>query len=150
MQYQDSLTTQQGQTQEASANELELGLALGFYLFGAALMLMMGSFHLIVGISALFDDEFFSVRQAYDLKLDTTTWGWVQVAAGTIAIVAGTFLLTGATWARILAIAVAVASCIWSFYSIPYYPIWSLAIIALDLGVIWALLTHGDLLKETE
>ena len=38
---------------------------------------------------------------------------------------------------------VAVASIVWSFYSIPYYPVWSILVIALDAAVIWALAAHG-------
>jgi hypothetical protein len=36
-----------------------------------------------------------------------------------------------------------VLSAIASFAFIPYYPIWSLLIIALDVFVIWALAAHG-------
>jgi hypothetical protein len=34
-------------------------------------------------------------------------------------------------------------SAIANFAFIPYYPIWSLAIIALNIAVIWALTVHG-------
>jgi hypothetical protein len=37
----------------------------------------------------------------------------------------------------------AVLSAIANFLFIPYYPIWSLAIIALDVFVIWALASHS-------
>jgi hypothetical protein len=56
---------------------------------------------------------------------------------------AGFFLLSGATWARVVGIIVAVLSAITNFLFVPYYPFWSLLIIALDVFVIWALAAHG-------
>ena len=35
-----------------------------------------------------------------------------------------------------------------NFLFIPYYPIWSLLIIAVDVFVIWALTAHGRELRE--
>jgi hypothetical protein len=52
-------------------------------------------------------------------------------------------VLSGATWARVVGITVAVLSAIANFVFIPYYPLWSLLIIALDVAVIWALAAHG-------
>ena len=54
---------------------------------------------------------------------------------------AGFFLFSGAGWARAVGIVLAVLSAIANFFFLPYYPIWSLVIIALDVFVIWALAT---------
>ena len=56
---------------------------------------------------------------------------------------AGWGLLSGRTWARVVAITVAVLSAIAAFLWLPYYPFWSLLIIALDVFVIWAIAAHG-------
>ena len=53
----------------------------------------------------------------------------------------GFFLFSGAGWARAVGIVLAVLSAIANFFFLPYYPIWSLVIIALDVFVIWALAT---------
>ena len=60
---------------------------------------------------------------------------------GVLLAVTGFFLLTGQLWARIVGIAVAVLSAVANFLFIPYYPVWALIIIALDVAVIWALAT---------
>jgi hypothetical protein len=52
-------------------------------------------------------------------------------------------LLSGRTWARMVAITLAVLSAIVNFLFIPYYPFWSLLIIAMDVFVIWAIAAHG-------
>jgi hypothetical protein len=46
---------------------------------------------------------------------------------------------SGALWARAVGITLAVLSSIANFLFIPYYPFWSLLIIALDVFAIWAL-----------
>jgi hypothetical protein len=56
-------------------------------------------------------------------------------------VLTGFFLFTGATWARAVGIGLAVLSGIANFFFLPYYPIWSLAIIAADIFIIWALAT---------
>jgi hypothetical protein len=61
---------------------------------------------------------------------------------------AGYGLLSGRTWARAAAIALAVLSAIANFLFIPYYPFWSLLIITLDIFVIWAVAAHGGDLCE--
>ena len=56
--------------------------------------------------------------------------------------VTGFFILTGQPWARVVGIVVAVLSALSNFLFIPYYPLWALVIIALDVAVIWALATY--------
>jgi hypothetical protein len=53
-------------------------------------------------------------------------------------------VLFGNLAARIVGIGVAALSAVANFLFIPHYPFWSLAIIGLDIFVIWALAAHGD------
>ena len=46
-------------------------------------------------------------------------------------------------WARAVGIMLAVISAIANFFFIPYYPVWAVLIIALDVAVIWALASYG-------
>jgi hypothetical protein len=43
----------------------------------------------------------------------------------------------------VVGIILAVLSAIANFLFIPYYPVWSLLIIAVDVFIIWALAVHG-------
>ena len=56
---------------------------------------------------------------------------------------AGFAVLSGQTWGRVVGITLAVLSAMANFAFIPYYPVWSVTIIALDVFVIWALAAHG-------
>ena len=61
---------------------------------------------------------------------------------------AGWGLLSGRTWARVVALTLAVLSAITNFLFIPYYPFWALLLITLDIFVIWAIAAHGGDLRE--
>jgi hypothetical protein len=60
---------------------------------------------------------------------------------------AGWGLLSGRTWARVVTITLAVISAIANFAFIPYYPLWSLLIIAVDIIVIWAVAVYGGTMR---
>jgi hypothetical protein len=119
------------------------GWAVGFVLVAAVFMIMGGIFQALTGLVAIFNDTFYVATREYLYQFDVTTWGWVHLIAGAIVALAGFFLLSGATWARVVGIIVAVLSAISNFLFMPYYPFWSLLIIALDVFVIWALAAHG-------
>jgi hypothetical protein len=115
---------------------------MGFTAFAAALMIMAGIWGFLVGISALARDRVFSIPQ-YSYKIDVTGWGWIHLILGIVVAIGGLCLLLGQMWARILAVLLAVCSAIAQFLFLPYYPLWSILIIALDVFIIWAVLTGG-------
>jgi uncharacterized membrane protein len=119
------------------------GWAVGGITFAATMLVMIGVFQVIAGLVAIFDDEFFVVARGYTFNLDTTAWGWIHLILGVLLIVVGYGLFTRATWAGITALFLCVLSAIDNFFFIPYYPFWSLLLIALNVWVIWALTRPG-------
>ena len=69
--------------------------------------------------------------------------GWIHLLGGILVLLGGAYVFAGATWARVVGITLAVLSAVANFF-IPYYPFWSLLIIALDVWVIWALTRPVD------
>ncbi len=122
--------------------------ATGFVVFAAIMLIMIGTFQAINGLVALFEDQFYIVTPNYLFEFDVTAWGWAHLIIGIVVATAGVFLLQGSTWAIIVGITVAALSAIENFMYIPYYPVWSLLIIALDVIVIWALAVHGRELAQ--
>ena len=55
----------------------------------------------------------------------------------------GLGLFARQTWAGVTAIMLAMLSALSNFFFIPYYPIWSLVLIGLNIWVIWALTRPG-------
>jgi hypothetical protein len=141
--------TEQSPSQSRSARGQETsGTAVGFILFAAIMMIMAGVFQAIQGLVGIFENEFYVQTRNYLLKFDATTWGWIHLIFGLLVAFAGWGLLSGRTWARTVAITVAVLSAIANFAFIPYYPFWSLLIITLDIFVIWAVAAHGGELRD--
>ena len=58
---------------------------------------------------------------------------------------AGLSLFAQKGWAGMVALALAILSAIANFLFIPYYPFWSIVMIALAVWVIWALTRPGVL-----
>jgi hypothetical protein len=119
------------------------GWAAGFIVFAAVMMMMTGVFQALAGLIAIFQNEFYVQTRNYLFKFDVTTWGWIHLIVGIVVALAGWGLLSGRTWARVVGITLAVLSAVANFLFIPYYPFWSLLIIALDVFVIWALAVYG-------
>jgi hypothetical protein len=130
--------------QKARPGEPEVsGWALGAIAFAATGLVMIGAFQLLQGLVAIFNDEFFVVTRNYTFDLDVSAWGWIHAILGVVALVTGFGLYSRATWAGVVAIFIAMLSALSNFFFIPYYPIWALLLIGLNLWVIWALTRPG-------
>jgi hypothetical protein len=121
------------------------GWATGGVIFAGSILTLAGIFQAITGLVAIINDNFFVVSKNYTFDLDVTAWGWIHLIIGIIVFVVGLGLFTGAGWAAVGAIAIAMLSAIANFFFIPYYPIWSLVVIGLNVWVIWSLTRPGVL-----
>src|SRR4029453_1769295 len=115
--------------------------ARGGLVLAATLMIMIGVWQFFVGLAAVVRDSFFVGGPNYYYNVDTTVFGWIHLVIGALAAITGFFLFTGATWARWVGIALLVLSATANFFFIPYYPLWSLLLIAVDVFAIWAVAT---------
>jgi hypothetical protein len=120
--------------------------------FAGCMLILLGLFHALMGLVALFHDEVFLVgKSALPISsLDYTAWGWLHIAGGVVAMLAGVAVQRGRTWARAVAVAVAFVSAVLNMTFLPAYPLWSAILIALDILIIWAVIVHGAVMKEPE
>jgi len=130
-------------TRRRSEERTYSGGAVGLTVTAGIFMIIVGIFHAFQGIVALANDQFYVKTPDYVFQFDLTTWGWVHLIAGVIVAIAGVALFQGAVWARAVAVVVASLSILANFFWMPYYPIWSLTVIAFDAFVIWAVTVHG-------
>ncbi|MFE9787819.1 acetyltransferase [Nocardia salmonicida] len=112
--------------------------AAGISILAAIMLFITAAASILEGIAAIAEDEFYVAGISYVYEFDATTWGWVHVVLGVIAIICSIGLMTGAAWARYTAVAIAALVMIANFLSLPYYPAWSILIIAMSVVVIWA------------
>jgi hypothetical protein len=119
------------------------GWAVGGIAFAATVMVMIGIFQALEGLVAIFNDEFFVVARNYTFNLDVTAWGWIHLILGVLVLATGCGLFVRSTWAGVTAIVICMLSALGNFFFIPYYPVWALLLIALNMWVIWALTRPG-------
>lgn len=115
----------------------------GFIVFAGTIMIVAGVFQALAGLVALFRNEVYVIGLNYVFSFDVTTWGWIHLIIGIVVAVAGAAVLTGQMWGRVIGVGISAVSMLTNFMFIPYYPVWSLLIIALDVFVIWALCTYN-------
>ncbi len=119
------------------------GAAIGLTITASLILIMAGTFGIIEGIVGLINNEFYVVTQKWAFQFDTTTWGWIHIIVGLVALGAGVGLLAGQVWARTVAVIVALVSIVANFLWLPYYPWWAALVIVFDVFVIWAVTAHG-------
>lgn len=122
---------------------------VGWVIFAAMMLVMVGLFHVIEEFVALFRDEVFLVGQkGLVVNVDYTAYGWTHIVVGLVAIGVGAGLFAGQMWARVVGVIVATLSAIANIAFMPAYPVWSAIMIAVDVLVIWALTVHGAEIKN--
>ena len=114
----------------------------GWVTFAGVLLLISGVLNVIYGIAAIGDSKFFINDQKFILS-GLHTWGWVSLILGVLLLFAAFSLWSGGIYGRIVGIVAAGLSAIAALLSIPAYPLWSLAIFALDIVIIHQIATRG-------
>ena len=130
------------QNQPLDQSSHDSGLAHGFAVFAGVIMIMSGAFQAIAGLVGLFANEFYVATRNYVFQFDVTTWGVLHLLVGLLVLFAGFAVISGRTWGRVVGIILVGLSALANFAFLPYYPFWSLLIIALDVVVIWALAVY--------
>lgn len=114
----------------------------GFTMLASALMLLSGAWDFLVGLAAILRGSFFvNATGRYAYHITTRQWGWAMLGIGIAVFVTGLALLMDMMWARIVGVIVAVLSAVGNFLYLPYSPVWSFLVIAIDILIIWALTT---------
>jgi hypothetical protein len=116
-----------------------VGAAAGTVLAGV-LMIVGGIWGFLVGLGVVLKKQFFvPVNTTYAYHWNVTDWGWTHLALGAVVFAAGVCVLLGMVWARVVGVILATLSAIASFMFVPYYPVWSIILVAIDVWIIWAL-----------
>jgi hypothetical protein len=117
---------------------------VGWIVFAGTMMVMIGTLHIIQGLVALFNDDYYLVgKNGLTVHLDYTGWGWTHIILGIVLAATGLGLFTGRMVARVVGVIVAGLSLLVNFAFIAAYPFWSTIVVAVDVFVIFALTVHG-------
>jgi hypothetical protein len=116
-------------------------VAAGASIAAGALVFTCAVLTVLQGVQALVDHKPLIIGSNYVYKFSATGWGWIHIAAGIVLAIVAVGLITGAVWARVTAIVMACISIVTMFMWLPYYPMWSIIVIAIDVIIIWAVAT---------
>lgn len=124
---------------------------VGWARFAGVIILVSGIFSGIQGLVALIGPNTYYVATEGSLYLfDVAGWGWWNLIIGILLILTALALFTGATWARVVAIILAVLSAVVQMMLIPAQPWWAIIVIGMDVLIIYALTAHGRELRSDE
>jgi hypothetical protein len=111
---------------------------IGPHLFAGVALELSGTLSILMGAASIAQDAIFRAP-GYAYRFNVTAWGWMHVVIGLALIAAGLGVLLGQSWAKGAGVAVGAVSLVTQFMFIPYYPMWSIIVMVLDLVAIWAL-----------
>jgi hypothetical protein len=116
----------------------------GWYPFAGTVFILVGCVNILQGLIGLFKDEYFAVTKGGLLFGDFKYWGAFWLVVGILDVLVGIGILRVATWARVTAIVLLMLNVVVQFAFIAAFPIWTVAAIALNITVIFALMKPVD------
>lgn len=131
-----------------SNNSSDVSGWVGWVYFAGFMLVLSGVFQAIAGLVALFKNEVYVVAEQNLWLLDYTSWGWVHLLFGIFLLLAGSAVISGKMWGRVVGVIFAGLSLIANFGFVPVYPVWSILLIIIDILVLYALIVHGGEAQE--
>ena len=127
------------------------GFWTGWIGFAGVLMVVIGILNFFQGLIAIIRDNYYVLTPQQIIVFDLTAWGWIMLIWGIVVALAGAALVAGRSWARWFTIVVASLNFIvqLAFVGSSQYTLWALAVLALDVLVLYALIVRWEDVKET-
>jgi hypothetical protein len=116
---------------------------VGRALFAAAYLMIAGILNVIWGIAAIGNSDFF-VKNAHYVFGDLKTWGWITLIIGILELIAAVSLFGGGAFGRLFGIFAGSLAAVSALLSISAYPLWSIAIFALSVWIVYGLAVYGE------
>ena len=85
---------------DSEATEQQIsGWAASGITFAATMAVLIGTFQVMQGLVAVFNDDFYVVTRNYTFDLDVSAWGWIHLLIGVVMLGVGFGLYSRALWA---------------------------------------------------
>jgi hypothetical protein len=115
----------------------------GWVTFAGVAALVAGGYNALSGIAALADDDTLTAQASEVLYgIDLTTWGWFWVILGALQLITGLLILQRSFWGLWLGIAIASFSALMTVLVMFVFPLWAIAVLAIDFIVLFGLVTR--------
>jgi membrane protein YdbS with pleckstrin-like domain len=123
----------------------DLARRSGWITFAGVIALVAGGYNGLSGIAALADDDTLADRATEVLYgIDLTAWGWFWLIVGVVQLVTGVLILGRNIWGLWFGVAIACVSAFMTVFVMFVFPLWAIAVLALDFLVLYGLLTRSD------
>lgn len=96
--------------------------AEGLTVFAAVMLMIAGVLDILRGVMAIAEDDVFVATRNYVFEFDLTSWGWIHLVLGALAVIVSFGLFQASLWARVAGVAIAGLIIIANFLSLPYSP----------------------------
>ena len=117
----------------------------GWVTTAGVVMLVAGGYNALSGIAAISDDDTLSSQATKVLYgIDIGTWGWFWLLVGIVQLGAGVLILMRNEWGLAMGVTIAGLSAMITVFVIFVVPLYAIAVLALDVLVIWALLSATE------
>jgi hypothetical protein len=123
-------------------SEDDLLTGYGWVDFAAIMLGLAGIWNVLSGILAIGDSRVYVGGETFVFS-DLNTWGWIILILGVLQLLAAVAIVRGSEFARWFGVVAAGLNAIGQLYFVPAYPLWSMAIFALDILIIYGLCVYG-------
>ncbi len=124
------------------SNQSESG-GRGWLRFASVMLMLVGALNILSGIVALRDHHYLTHRLLFS---DFTVWGWFFIGWGIVQIFAGVAIMRRVYWAVYVGLIFAFCNILAQFGYLKTFPAWALSAIAVDVLILYALLSDGGAL----
>ena len=123
-------------------SDMDYVAGAGWVGFAAIMLGFAGIWNTINGMLAIGSSRVFVNEQTFVFS-DLNTWGWIIMVLGILQLIASFAIVSGSEWARWFGIIVAGINAIGQLYFLPAYPLWAMALFAVDILIIYGLAVYG-------
>jgi hypothetical protein len=114
----------------------------GWVDFAAIMLGFAGVWNVLNGILAIADSRVYVGDETFVFS-DLNTWGWIILILGALQLLAAFAVVRGSEVARWFGIVVAGLNAVGQLYFLPAFPLWSMALFAVDILIIYGLSVYG-------
>jgi hypothetical protein len=117
----------------------------GWVTFAGVAALVAGGYNALSGIAALADDDTLTAQaQEVLYGIDLTAWGWFWLLVGIVQLITGVLILQRNRWGFWLGVTFAGLSAMLTLLVMFVFPLWAIAVLAINFLVLYGLLTQSD------
>ncbi|MDA3629182.1 hypothetical protein [Saccharopolyspora oryzae] len=116
----------------------------GWLAFAGSLILLVGIFNIIDGLTALLRTDYYIVGAGQLLVFNFVAWGVIWLVLGVLQVATGVGCLYEKEWARTTGVVLAALVAIGHLAFLAAFPLWSLLVIALSVLVIYGLVVPAE------